>query len=401
MASIVAVFGVGSRRWLFALINGFVLVASLALIYLNIGRAWSLAWITYTVAAITLWAALGFILSGIASKAGSKAGSWRITLANFLALLVMLVILFMVMQFKMDWISIVAGTILALTSVWAVGFGRQDARFTNPFPSKLVSIPAALGLLIVLLWTILVQPVSAVSVGSPGTALRVMTYNIHQGINADLMVDLESIADAIASENPDVVALNEVNRARATNGFLDVLPYLSRRLGMPYIFGANYQDGQYGNAILSRYPIIEWENTHYINNTTEIRGALRAVIQTPAGEVIFFSTHLDHISGENDARLEQVTELLALWGGAERTVILGDLNAVPDTPEISALYAAGFVDVLLAARQGDVFTFWDPIPTPGRRIDYIFLSPDMLIGNVWVPRTRASDHLPVVAEIFP
>ncbi len=390
-----------TRRWLAALVNGVILVASLAWIFINIGSAWLLAVAAWPVAAVTLWAALGFLLSGIARRIGSMFGSWRITLANFLALLLMLAILFMVMQFKLDWISIVAGILLALTSIWATGFGRQDARFTNPFPQKLVSIPAALGLLVILVWAMLLKPVSAVSVGSPGAPLRVMTYNIHQGINANLMVDLESIADAIASENPDVVALNEVNRARATNGFLDVLPYLSRRLDMPYVFGANYQDGQYGNAILSRYPILDWENTHYVNNTTEIRGALRVVIQSPDGEVTFYSTHLDHISGEDNARLEQVTELLALWGGAGRTIILGDLNAVPDTPEISALYAAGFVDALLVTGNQDAFTFWDPIPTPGRRIDYIFLTPDMSVGNAWVPQTRASDHLPVVAEINP
>ncbi len=391
----------GTRRWLFALVNGVILVAALAWIFINIGSAWLLAVAAWPVAAVTLWAALGFLLSGIERRTGARSGLWHITLANFLALLLMLVILFMVMQFKMDWITIVAGTLLALTSVWATGFGRQEARFTNPSPQKLVSIPAALGLLVVLLWAMLLKPAAAVSVGPPGTPLRVMTYNIHQGINADLMVDLESIAEAIVNESPDVVALNEVNRARATNGFLDVLPYLSRRLDMPYVFGSNYQDGQYGNAILSRYPIVEWENTHYINNTTETRGALRAVIQTPAGEVTFYATHLDHISGENNARLEQVTELLAMWGGAGRTVILGDLNAVPDTPEIQALYAAGFVDALLATGQVDAFTFWDPIPTPGRRIDYIFLTPDMNVGNAWVPQTRASDHLPVVAEIIP
>jgi len=391
----------GTRRWLIALINGGILIASLTWIYVNIGNAWGLALVAWPVMTITLWAGLGFLLSGVERRMGAKSGSWHITLANFLALLVMLIILFMVMQYKMDWMMILAGTLLALTSVWAVGFGIKEKQAENPYPQKLVSIPAAAGLLIVLVWAMLVKPVPVAPVGSPGETLRVMTYNIHQGINADLMVDLGSIADAIVRENPDVVALNEVNRARATNGFLDVLPYLSRRLDMPYVFGANYEDGQYGNAILSRYPIVDWENTHYVNNTTEIRGALRAGIQTADGEVTFYSTHLDHIGGEDNARLEQVTELLALWNGAGRTVILGDMNAIPDTPEISALYAAEFVDVLLATGQADAFTFWDPIPTPGRRIDFIFITPDLKVENAWLPQTRASDHLPVVAEIIP
>ena len=401
VACVLVAGSAGPRRWLAALVNGLLLVASLILLYTHLGSAWSLAWLAYLVAAVTLWAALGFLLSGIARRSGERSGTWHIALANFLALLLMLVILFMVMQFKMDLISIVAGSLLALTSIWAVGFGRQEVQFTNPFPQKWLTIEAAASLVVVLVWAMLVPSLSPVASRSPEAPLRVMTYNIHQGINADLMVDLAAIGDSIASENPDVVALNEVNRGRPTNGFLDVLPYLSRRLGLPYVFGSNYADGQYGNAILSRYPITEWENNHYANNTTEIRGALRVVIQTPDGEVTFFSTHLDHIGGENNARLEQVTELLALWGGEGRTVILGDLNAVPDTPEIAALYAAGLVDVLLATGQGDAYTFWDPIPTPGRRIDFIFLSPDMTVVNAWTPQTRASDHLPVVAEIQP
>jgi endonuclease/exonuclease/phosphatase family metal-dependent hydrolase len=228
-----------------------------------------------------------------------------------------------------------------------------------------------------------------------------MTYNIHQGIDADLGMNLEAIADAIAAENPDVVALNEVNRARATNGFVDVLPLISRRAGLPYVFGPNYADGQYGNAVLSRYPILEWDNTHYIHNTTEVRGLLRVAVAAPGGPVTFYATHLDHIGSPNNARAAQVAEALAVWNGAPRSVLLGDLNAEPDKPELQAIYRAGFVDVLAATGHGDVFTFWDPLPTPGRRIDFIFVTPDLALGRVWVVQTRASDHLPVLAEVGP
>jgi endonuclease/exonuclease/phosphatase family metal-dependent hydrolase len=229
--------------------------------------------------------------------------------------------------------------------------------------------------------------------------LRVMTFNIHHGIDAVFNMDLEGIADVIAREEPDVVGLNEVNRARVTNGFVDTLPLISRRLRMPYVFGANHPDGQYGNALLSRYPILAWENTHYQNNTTEVRGLLRAVVQTAAAPIAFYVTHLDHLGSSNHARDEQVMEALAKWNGMARAVLLGDLNAEPDAPELQDVYGSGFVDVLAATGQGDVFTAWEQVPR--RRIDYIFKTPDLALHGAWVVLSRASDHLPVLAEVGP
>ena len=80
-------------------------------------------------------------------------------------------------------------------------------------------------------------------------------------------------------------------------------------------------------------------------------------------------------------------------------LVLGDLNAEPDAPELRDIYAASFVDVLAATGQGDVFTSWNP--TSRRRIDYIFLTPDLSPRRAWVVMSRASDHLPVLVEVEP
>jgi endonuclease/exonuclease/phosphatase family metal-dependent hydrolase len=232
----------------------------------------------------------------------------------------------------------------------------------------------------------------------PARPLRVMTYNIHHGIDADWRLDLKAIVRVIALENPDVIVLNEVNRARPSNGFVDTLPLISRQLRMVYVFGANQRDGLYGNAVLSRYPILEWGNTHYSHNTTQVRGLLHVVVDAPGGAVTILGTHLDHLDHQH-ARAEQVAEALEVWAGAPRTVLLGDLNAEPHAPELSAVYAAGFVDVLAESGLDDVFTFWDPAPS--RRLDFIFVTPDLPLLHAWVVPSRASDHLPVLAEIGP
>lgn len=385
------------RRRLWALLDGGLLTGALALLVAGLGPGW--LWLG--LASLTSWAALGWVLAGTARTEPLRPGLGRSGIATFLALLILLVIVFLVAEYDLLWMTVAAGVILLLAATWAtrVEVGRDRAALRAR--CALVGAVAVIVLLAVGLWALLdpsPQIVERVPVGRP---LRVMTYNIHQGIDADMRMDLEAIAAAIAAENPDVIVLNEVNRARATNGFVDTLPLISRRLGMPYVFGANYADGQYGNAMLSRYPILEWDNTHYIHNTTEIRGLLRVVVETRDGPITFYATHLDHISGPDNARAEQVAEALALWGGTPRSVLLGDLNAEPDKPELSAIYQAGFVDVLAATGQDDVFTFWDPVPTPGRRIDFIFVTPDLSLGRAWVVQTRASDHLPVLAEVGP
>ena len=395
------------RRWLGALVDGGLLAGALALIVGGVGPSW----LWHAVASLTSWMALGRLLAGTTRAEPLRPGSgqalrpglWRTTLMTFLALLVMLAIVFLVSQFDLQWMTVVAGVVLWVAAAWAARTRTPDSRTCSGLwaITARVGAVAAATLLIVGLWALLSRTPQTVERPPAGQALRVMTYNIHQGIDADLGMDLAAIADAIAAENPDVVALNEVNRARATNGFVDVLPLISHRTGLPYVFGANYADGQYGNAVLSRYPVLEWDNTHYTHNTTEVRGLLRVVVAASGEPITFYATHLDHIGGPDNARTAQVAEALAVWDGASRSILLGDLNAEPDKPELQAIYGAGFVDALAVAGQGDAFTFWDPIPTPGRRIDFIFVTPDLALGGVWVVQTRASDHLPVLAEVGP
>jgi endonuclease/exonuclease/phosphatase family metal-dependent hydrolase/uncharacterized membrane protein YidH (DUF202 family) len=383
------------RSWRGALLGGGLLVGALAFLVAGVGPGW--LWMG--LAALNLWAMLGQVLTGTARIEPLRPGLWRSSVVTFLALAVMLAIVIMATEYDMFWMTPVAGGILALAAAWAtrVEAGRDDGALRTG--GALVGAVAVGVLVIVGGWAILNRPPHVVEAPPAGQPLRVMTYNIHQGVDADLRMDLEAIAGVIAAESPDVVVLNEINRARATNGFVDTLPLISHRLGMRYVFGANYQDGQYGNAILSRYPILAWDNIHFTHNTTEIRGLLRAVVQASGGPITFYATHLDHLSGPDHARAQQVAEVLAAWDGDPRAILLGDLNAEPEAPELGGIYEAGFVDVLAATGQDDVFTFWDPLPS--RRIDFIFLTPDLPLGRAWVVSSRASDHLPVLAELGP
>jgi endonuclease/exonuclease/phosphatase family metal-dependent hydrolase len=379
-------------------------------------QGWLPSWLAWIIVGLTAWAALGWILNGTARRERLAPASateeaptspsqppsqWRSTLAVFLGLLVLLVVVFLTQQYDLAQAGTFAALVLGVSGWWAASHGERISAAASR-PSMLVLAAAgAAGLLFGGVWSLvkLTDP-APVEVSSASGPLRVMTYNIHQGLDATMQLSLEALAQTIAAENPDIVALNEVNRGRSSNGFIDTLLYLSRALNMPYVFGANSSDGQYGNAVLSRYPIEAWSNTHYDVNTTEVRGLLHArVLTAPNQRLNVFATHLDHIGSANHARTAQTAQALEIMKGQPRSLFLGDLNAVPDTPEMQQIYAAGYIDALEAAGRADAYTFWDAAPS--RRIDYIFATPDLDLRDAWTVESRSSDHLPVMGILEP
>ena len=394
LVSVMATNWMLKKRWMAATLVGIVLVASLALMFV---RA-PFGEIFFGLASLAAWICLSWLLMGTTRTGTLQPGLWRTSLATFIALVIMLVNVFVVGQYQWNMVTVISGVILAIATVWAT---RADpirpSVQTQVQASTLVVIVGVLAWLVFSFVTILQAPPSIAPVAS--TTLRVMTYNIHQGISADSAVDLDQIAAEIAAQNLDVVGLNEINRARPNYGLIDTLPFIAAHTHMQYQFGATYDDGQYGNAVLSRYLITEPKNTRYAAKSNETRAVLRSVIKTFSGNVTIFVTHLDNINGDKSVRGSQVHELLKIWNQTPRSIIMGDLNAEPEKPELQPLYQAGLVDALAASGNANVYTFWDANPQPGRRIDYIFVTPDLKVVKTQTLPTRASDHLPVVAEI--
>ncbi|MCA9903621.1 MAG: endonuclease/exonuclease/phosphatase family protein [Anaerolineae bacterium] len=237
-----------------------------------------------------------------------------------------------------------------------------------------------------------VQPVAEQSAATD--SLRVMTYNIRQGIDIEGRVALEAQAATIEAEHPDIVLLQEVMRGAIASGNVDTVGWLAQRLGMDYHYAA--ADRQFGNAILSRVPILE-RGSGLLPRNDEMgqRNYVRIVVDVGGEPVTIISTHLDHQRREN--RLPQVASLIDLWAGAPRTIIGGDLNSKPDSAEIQALLDAGLVDAQAVTGNGDVFTAntFDP----QARIDYILTSPGATFSDFSRPLSDASDHLPIVVTV--
>ena len=128
--------------------------------------------------------------------------------------------------------------------------------------------------------------------------IRIMSYNIHHGRGTD-KVDLVRIAKLINDWSLDLVALQEVDNSTSRSNFMNQTDTLALNTKMFSIFGKNIDvfGGEYGNAVLSRYPIIHSENRKLprIGNS-EQRGLLAVWIQLKDKDdlTVFISTHFDH-----------------------------------------------------------------------------------------------------------
>lgn len=237
-----------------------------------------------------------------------------------------------------------------------------------------------------------------------------MTWNIHHAEGMDRKVDVDRIAKLIQSEKPDVVALQEVDRGVERTNKIDIVTKLADLTEMTYAFGKtiDFQGGDYGNAFLTRFPILEEHNLLYkMVRQGEQRGLLQLVLEINGEEVVVADTHFDSGAGDT-ARASSAEELkTALREYLPRPVIVcGDFNDAPDSRTMSHL-KRDFVDTWEQTTAGNGFTF--PSDGPRKRIDYVFTlkkpKPDSVSVVIQlrpvsarVPQTTASDHLPVVVE---
>jgi endonuclease/exonuclease/phosphatase family metal-dependent hydrolase len=259
----------------------------------------------------------------------------------------------------------------------------------------------AVALLLLLLpvgyWLVWDEPVAEQGTGGP---VRVMSYNLHQGFGIDGRLELEELAKVIEAEGADVVALQEVSRGWVVDGSVDMLVWLSNRLDMVYEWGPA-ADSVWGNAVLSRYPLSDGETRPMPNNAElRLKRALTSVqVHVGNGQTLnVIVTHLTHSAGTSAQRLDQVNAILDIVGDLRPTVVMGDMNARPHDAEMVRLQDAGLVDAFVASgAPGPGYTSRPDDPV--KRIDYIWMSPDLAAGDFSIAPSRASDHLPIAVTV--
>lgn len=229
---------------------------------------------------------------------------------------------------------------------------------------------------------------------------RVLTYNIHHGEGLDQKIDLERIADLIKREKADIVALQEVDKGVERTARRDFPAELAKLTGMTVYFDRNiiYQGGDYGNAVLTRFPIKRKKNTHYkMLREGEQRGVQQLVLNVQGKELLFLNTHIDY-RPDNSERLINADELKEIVKRAGRmpVVLCGDFNDFPAS-KLHQKISSFLTDTWELIGTGDGFTI--PAANPRNRIDYIWISGQTLEPvKIEVLKSDASDHLPVLGE---
>jgi len=235
--------------------------------------------------------------------------------------------------------------------------------------------------------------------------IGVLSYNIHHGEGVDRKLDLRRIADLIKSANPDLVALQEVDKGTQRTNRVDQPAELAHLTGMNVVFGGNirYEGGDYGNAVLSRLPIKRHKN-HLLPlfDDGEQRGVLEVEVEMSkgGGTVLLLATHLDHRKGDRErlASAAAINKLAAARAG-QPAVLAGDLNDLPDSKTLRRFSTAW-------TRANEKVLPTVPVDQPTRQIDFILFRPAerwKVIEVRVLDEAVASDHRAIFAvlELLP
>jgi endonuclease/exonuclease/phosphatase family metal-dependent hydrolase len=217
------------------------------------------------------------------------------------------------------------------------------------------------------------------------------------------------IAEVIASMSADIVGLQELDLGRPRSAHADQAALIARRLGWKYHFHPAMRSGdeQYGNAIVSRFPI-ELKRAAQMPGAApwycrEQRGAIWMQAETDLGPVHIINSHFG--LGRTERRLQAKLLIGPAWLGSvpadEPAILLGDFNSVR-TSRAYQLIGAQLRDVrTLVAPQRAFCTF--PTRFPSLAVDHIFVNSALSPTQLNVHRTQlarlASDHFPLVCEL--
>ena len=255
--------------------------------------------------------------------------------------------------------------------------------------------------------------------------LKVASYNIHGGVGADSRLSLRRIVGVIREINPDIIALQEVGSLDDISRGRSQFQALARLTGLHFVAGPT-GPGYYGNAILSRFPVLENGRTVLNYRNREPRGMLHCILKLdpnnqplPAARAGSHSTNQGHGDTREAHEVPEMVIYATHLGLNQRERWTQILRLIARIRRMGKLQNRPFL------LMGD-FNIWWPI---SRQLHYLekhlktrwhrdhtfparwpFLSLDRMAagGSVeWIECSRdstalsrqASDHLPLVARI--
>jgi endonuclease/exonuclease/phosphatase family metal-dependent hydrolase len=244
--------------------------------------------------------------------------------------------------------------------------------------------------------------------GKGRVVVRLLTYNVHRCVGADGKLDVARVAEVIAAQSPDIVALQEVDVGRARTGGVDQAERLAQRLGMAFHFNATVkvESELYGDALLTTRPERLVKAGRLPGDPRfprlEPRGALWVAVDIDGVELQVINTHLGLVPREQRAQALALTGRDWLGGGrrAGPLVLVGDFNATPFAAAYRTLASSLSDARRLApfARAHPTF----PSRMPLLAIDHVFVSAGVRVQGARTaldPLSRlASDHVPLIVD---
>ncbi len=230
------------------------------------------------------------------------------------------------------------------------------------------------------------------------TPLVVASYNIHRGVGLDRRRDLDRIARVIGEIAPDVIGLQEVVRE---NGLAaaDQALYLASRLDMTLVMGATRaygSAGTYGNAVLTRLPVLGSLRCDLSWSGREPRGCLRVDLGVNDIALHVFNCHFGLGFRERRSQVDLLAGFLKAADCEGPRLVVGDFNEWHRGPVTRGLRRE-FSSPMRRMRR--THPAWFPL----FRLDRIYWDVELEGEEFHVHRSRlarvASDHLPVVARL--
>jgi endonuclease/exonuclease/phosphatase family metal-dependent hydrolase len=235
------------------------------------------------------------------------------------------------------------------------------------------------------------------------TSFRITTYNIHKCRGLDRRVRPQRIIDVIKETRADVVALQEVVGMDEPERERNQVRAIAEELGFEFRIGENRRlhGGAYGNALLTKLPIIAECNHDITWRRREPRGCLEVVVSVGREHrVRIFNVHLGTAFFERRYQAKRLLEVVDEQAPFKSPrVVLGDFNEWP-RGLASHLLENHFHTAEPQGRLGRVRSY--PGILPLAHVDHVYYDSPLELVDVKIHRSAialmASDHLPVVAE---
>ena len=253
-------------------------------------------------------------------------------------------------------------------------------------------------------------PVGPATPVSASVSLNVLTMYMHMGFGIfNRRFILPELREAVRTVSAVIVFLQEVHgeqqsHARKVKDWPTISQYefLADSMWSDFAYGRNavYPDGDHGNALLSKYPIIQHENLDISIHGTEQRGLLHCILEVPhAGRVHAVCVHLGLRESHRRQQLKLLNELMARIPEGEPVIVAGDFNDWRRRADAS-LQGSGLHEVFVERFGAPAKSF--PARWPLLCLDRIYVRnatshrPKVLSSRPW---SHLSDHAPLAVEL--